>query len=48
MIAMLASWIVTGSFCAISAGTGILLRSDSPRSPDSTPLTQYRYWIGSG
>ena len=39
-IAIDASCIVTGSFCAISSRTGTLLRSDSPKSPDNTPLTQ--------
>ena len=40
MIAIDASCIVTGSFCAINSRTDTLLRSDSPKSPDSTPLTQ--------
>ena len=39
-IAIDASCIVTGSFCAINSRTGTLMRSDSPKSPDSTPLTQ--------
>jgi hypothetical protein len=39
-IAIDASWIVTGSFCAIRSRTGTLMRSDSPKSPDTTPLTQ--------
>jgi len=39
-IAMVASCSVTGSFCAISSRTGTLMRSDSPKSPDSTPLAQ--------
>jgi len=39
-IAIDASCIVTGNFCAISSRTGTLMRSDSPKSPDSTPLTQ--------
>ena len=40
MIAIDASWIVTGSFCAINARTGTLIRNDSPKSPASTPLIQ--------
>jgi hypothetical protein len=37
-----ASSIVTGSFSRISSRTGFCMRSDSPRSPCSTPLIQYR------
>ena len=40
-IAIDASSIVTGSFSAISAVTGFCMRSDSPRSPCSTPPSQY-------
>ena len=40
-IAIAASSSVTGSFSAISAVTGFCMRSDSPRSPCSTPPTQY-------
>src|SRR4051794_39168272 len=47
-IAMPAPCMVTGSFCAIRLSTGTLMRSDSPKSPDSTPLTQYKYCTGIG
>ena len=40
-IAMAASCSVTGSFCLTSSSTGCWVRSDSPRSPLSTPPTQY-------
>jgi hypothetical protein len=39
-IAIEPSWSVTGSFCAISSRTGILLRKDSPKLPVRTPLSQ--------
>lgn len=41
--AISASWIVTGSFWAMSSVTGWLVRSEMPRSPVSTPLIQVRY-----
>ena len=40
-IAMQASSSVTGTFSAISVRSGCCVRSDSPRSPCSTPRTQY-------
>jgi hypothetical protein len=40
MIAIDASCIVTGSFCAINSRTGTLLRKDSPKSPIARALTQ--------
>jgi hypothetical protein len=43
-----ASSIVTGSLEASSSVTGILLRSDSPRSPRRTLLSQIPYWTTSG
>ena len=39
-IASTASSMVTGSFCSTSSSTGCWLRTDSPRSPCSTPPTQ--------
>ncbi|MGY4297438.1 hypothetical protein ACVWXN_005533 [Bradyrhizobium sp. i1.4.4] len=39
-IAIEPSWSVTGSFWAINSRTGILLRSDSPKLPVRTPLSQ--------
>jgi hypothetical protein len=39
-IAMPASCNVTGSFCRTRSSTGCCVRSDSPRSPFSTPPTQ--------
>jgi hypothetical protein len=41
-IAIVASWIVTGSFSTISSITGFWIRTDSPRSPCSTPDSQYQ------
>ena len=40
-IASSASSIVTGSFCSTSPATGCWVRTDSPRSPWTTPSTQY-------
>src|SRR6267378_4358204 len=45
-IAIDASCIVTGSFCAIRLSTGTLMRSDWPKSPDRTPFAQYKYCTG--
>ena len=39
-IAMTASSIVTGSFWTMSSSTGCCVRTDSPRSPRSTPPSQ--------
>jgi hypothetical protein len=39
--AIVPSWIVTGSFCSTSSSTGCCVRTDSPKSPFSTPPTQY-------
>jgi len=39
-IAIDASCIVTGSFWPINSRTDTLLRSDSPKSPERTPLIQ--------
>ena len=39
-IAITASWIVTGSFWTTRSRTGCCVRTDSPRSPRSTPPTQ--------
>src|SRR5712664_1718981 len=47
-IAIAASWIVTGSFSTISSVTGFWMRTESPRSPCSTPESQYPYRSGSG
>ena len=33
-------WIVTGSFWTMRSSTGCCVRTDSPRSPRSTPPTQ--------
>ena len=38
MIAMVASWSVTGSFCSTRSTTGTLRRMDSPRSPVTDAL----------
>ena len=39
-IASSASSTVTGSFCSTRSSTGCWLRTDSPRSPRSTPAIQ--------
>jgi len=41
-IAITASSMVTGSFSAMSSVTGFWMRTESPRSPWKTPLTQYQ------
>jgi hypothetical protein len=43
-----ASSMVTGSFDAISSATGILLRSDSPKSPRRMLPIQIPYCTGIG
>ena len=40
MIAMVASWSVTGSFSRTRSRTGTLMRIERPRSPCTTPLIQ--------
>ena len=47
-IAIEASWSVTGSFCMIRSSTGTFIRSNSPKSPDNTPLTHQAYCTGIG
>ena len=48
MIAITASWAVTGSFAATRLRTLSFMRIDSPRSPFSTPPIQAKYCCGHG
>ena len=41
-IAIVASWIVTGSFSTMSSVTGFWMRTESPKSPRTTPEAQYQ------